>query len=180
MIYKPGIQEGPFVVTGIHDPDNVRPMQLQLKPPVWTADTIYKWFSKDRYDVVIPSDFVGLYHRVVNPGKSHATTEPNFAATIGGITEDFRAGKTEGLTWEALPYDFILAHDEDMSSITPTLTNGVTLDSSAISGGNIDFMIGDISPTAAARESLIFQVSFHIVTPARELDLSLEFNLGEW
>jgi len=180
MIYKPGIQEGPFVITGVHDPDSLRPMQLQMKPGVWTADTVYKWVSKDRYDVVIPTDFVGLYHRVVNPGKSHGTTEPNFSAVIDGITEDFRAGKTDGLTWEAKPYDFILAHDEDMTSITPSLTNGVTLASSAISGGNIDFTIGIISPTAAARESKVFEVAFHIVTAAREIDLSFEFNLGEW
>lgn len=180
MIYKPGLADGSFQVPGVHDPENVRPMRILLRPLTWQANTIYKWVAKDRFDVVIPTDFGGLYHQVSNPGKSNASTEPTFSAVIDGITEDFRAGKTEGLTWIAKPYDFLLAYDESVSDVEFAPSGGVTLASSSYSDNALDFTIAAIAVDAAARTAGIFSIKSHVTTPAREFDLTFEFNLGEW
>jgi hypothetical protein len=179
MIYQPGLKEGPYKVLGVHDPDNTRPMKIVFKPSTWTAATVYQRKSKDSYDVVVPATFTGLYHRVVNPGKSHATVEPAFSRTVAGITEDFEAGKTEGLTWEAMTYD-LMPLTEDITAKDITCTNGVTLITSAFSVRDIDYTIDKIGSTAAARTTKSFQIHIHVTTTLREFDITFEFKLGEW
>lgn len=179
MLYRLGLSDGPFVVDGVHDPDNIRPMRVRLKPDVWQADTVYGRTSKDSYDVVVPQVFMGLYYKVVNPGRSHETTEPPFARVVGEITEDFRTGFDTGLTWEAAAFD-LMSLDEDITDVVHTLSNGVTLSAESNTTSVFDFTIAAIAADAAARTAKTFQIQSRITTTVKRFDVRFEFNLGEW
>ena len=178
MIYPAGVK-GPYLVPGYHDPDSIRTMTLRLKPAAWEANTFYNRVDDD-YDIIIPSTFKGLAHRVVNPGVSHATTEPTFSRTLGGITEDFQAGQTEGLTFEAIPYAYMLPTVSLSTLSTPTATGGVTFVSSSSAASTITFTLAALGAAVTARTTLTFQATFHYVKSDGDADdITLEFKIGE-
>ena len=179
MIYQAGLKAGPYKIAGVHDPDNTRPMTLRFKPGTWAAGTVYERTSDQSYDVVFPSTYKGLMYIVVNPGKSHATTEPTWALTIDDITEDFEAGKTDGLTFQAKA-NTMLQPSENISSFTTTLTNDVTVSSETSTSSTISFTIDAIASDADARTARTFNLECHVVTTVREFDITLQFKLGDW
>jgi hypothetical protein len=174
MIYTLG-GKGPLKVDGYHDPDTIRPFVVTFQPQAWAAGTVY-----NKGAVVIPTTYKGLYYEAVNPGKSHATTEPTWELTVGDTTNDFEANKTEGLTWIARAYD-MLPIGESISTVTFTPNSGVTLASSSSNAYSASFTVAAIASDAAARTTLSFQVRLRCVTDtSRSFDLTLEFKLAEW
>lgn len=178
MIYALG-QKGPLKVDGYHDPDNIRPITLRLKPEVWEPNTVYMRGASSNYSVVVPSVFKGLVYRVLNPGISHATTEPDWQLTLGDVTEDFEAGETDGLTWENVPYN-MLPLEEDISAVTFTPSNGVTLASSSNTTHTAAMVIDAIAADADARTIGTFQIRVRVTTTTgRRVDITLEFKLAD-
>jgi len=168
-----------FKVDGYHDPDDIRPFVLDLKPSIWVAGTVYARIDDNDYDVVVPTTFKGVAYRAVNPGISNATTEPTWALTLDEITEDFEAGETAGLTWKTIPYKY-LPQDEDVSSVTVTCTNGVTLVTSSNTTSQVRFTIDTIASDADARTVGTFKVQSRVTTSTgRRFDISAEFKLAE-
>ena len=177
MIYSAG-SKGPFKVQGYHDPDSVRKFNIVLRPPEWSAGTVYGRTGDD-FDTVIPTTFKGLYYGVENPGISNATTEPTWAKTVGELTEDFESGQTEGLTWKAYQYTMMPA-GVTISSSTFTATQDVTLSSTSNTTTTLLFTIDAIGSTADARTTKKFQVSIHAtLSNGEEMDITLEFKIAE-
>ena len=178
MIY-PSDHVGILKIPGTHDPDSKRLMGIIFRPNTWAANTVYNWKDSGNYDVILPVNFEGFYHAVVNPGKSNQTTEPNWVKTKDGLTEDFRNGQTEGLTWKAIPYN-LMPLDETITLAAFTATNGVTVSLTSHTDTNCQFMIDAIGSTAAARTIGSFQVKAHITkSNGEEFDVTLLFKLGE-
>jgi hypothetical protein len=165
-------------VSGGHDPDNKRPFRITFKPPTWSAATVYNKTDAEAFDVVVPTTFKGLYYAVDNPGKSHATTEPNWELTVGDTTTDYEASETEGLTWTAKAYN-LLPLDEDVSDVTFSQTGGVTLVTDSFTTSSASFTIDAIDAEAAARTTNTFQVRARVTTSIRRFDVTLEFTLAE-
>jgi hypothetical protein len=165
-------------VSGGHDPDNKRPFRIAFKPPTWVAGTVYDKTDAEAFDVVVPTSFKGLYYAVDNPGKSHASTEPDWALVVGDTTTDYEAGETEGLTWTAKAYN-LLPLDEDVTDVTFTQTGGVTLVTDSFTTSSASFTIDAIDAEAAARTTNTFQVRARVTTPIRRFDVTLEFTLAE-
>jgi hypothetical protein len=174
MLYQLGSSKNIFKVDGYHDPDSVRPFTITLKPPAWSAATVYQ-----TGDIVVPTTYKGLAYECVNPGKSHAATEPDWALTLDEITNDFEAGETAGLTWKAIAYAY-LPRDEDASTAVVTCTADATVSDDTVSASAVNFTIDAIASDADARTDGKFRVKSHIVTSTgREFDVTLEFTLAE-
>lgn len=177
MLYQ-WARKGPFKVSGVHDPDSKRLIELMYRPDVWTAQTVYLRQDADNYDIVIPSEFKGFYYKVDNPGKS-GTTEPDFAVRTNELTEDFEAGKTDGLVWKAVPYN-LLPLSETLTSIAYTATNGVTVSSPTNTGTKAYFTIDKIPSNAVARVLNTFAITAHFVkSNGEEDDVTLQFKIAE-
>jgi hypothetical protein len=178
MLYNSN-QRGAFKISGFHDPDSSRIMGILLRPDTWAAGTVYEWRDADNYDVVMPTTYKGFYHKVSNPGKSNATTEPTWAKQPGDTTNDFEAGETDGLIWEAVPYN-LMPPGETISTATYVATNGVTVSATSNTDTACQFKIDAIGTSAAARTTGNFQVTTHITKSNGEiLDVTLEFKVHE-
>lgn len=88
-------------VPGFHDPDSIVKFDVVFRPPTWQPSTVYLGVGSSGSSVVMPTEYKGFYHRCTNPGKS-GSVEPDWARVLGGVTNDFEAGYTSGLTWVAV------------------------------------------------------------------------------
>ena len=177
MLY-PASMKGPLKV-GNHDPDCARIMGFILRPDIWSPATVYLKYDSDNYDVVIPSVYKGIYYKCVNPGKSHATTEPDWALTVGDTTDDFETGETEGLQWEAVAYT-LMPMNETVVTVAYTCSNGVTVSNASNTGTKCQFMINEIAADATARILGYFDVMADITKSNGEnINVTLRFKLAE-
>lgn len=178
MIYSAG-QKGPFKVSGYHDPDTIRTITVIFRPDTWGVGTVYQFIGSDNYSIVLPTVYTGYYHKAINTGKSNATTEPTWAVRAGEQTEDFEAGKTDGLVWEAVSYN-LLPIGIDVSSVTYAATNGVTVSGTSNTTTQCQFTIDVIGSTAAARTIKKFSITVHVtLSDGDTIDATFEFKVAE-
>jgi len=171
MIYS-AQQKGPYKVSGYHDPDSLKYFGIIFKPLAWAAATVYYKRSDDDYDVVIPTVFTGLYHKVINPGKSHATVEPTWATVEGDETTD-----ANGLVFKAVNYN-LMVPSENISSVTVTASDDIVITSVTNTTSSCQFMINPL--TAAAVTNGYFEVYIHYVkSNTEEDDITLRFRIHD-
>ncbi len=178
MIYNAN-QRGPFKMPGFHDPDSVDTTGVILRPDTWVAGAVYGWRSEDDYDIVLPTVFKGLYHKVANPGKANGTTEPTWAKRPGDTTFDFETGQSDGLEWEAVAYN-LMPIDETITQVDYSATNGVTISSPSSTDIACQAVIDVIPTDALARTELSFQVTAHItLSNGKIMDRTIEYLVAE-
>lgn len=156
-----------FRIPGFYDPNSKRLVGVIYRPSVWLPGTVYYVRSEDTYDVVIPTNFEGLYFKVIDPGKS-GVTEPEWPLNDGDIVED------GSVRWQAVHYDLLIPEINVVAS-TYTATNGVVMASSAFGPNNTQAMI--FSVPAGVED---FVVTNHTVkSNGEEDDVSMRFVVGE-
>jgi len=177
MLY-PAAQEGPFEIP-YHDPDTIREIGLLFRPELWEAGRVYMRTDASNYDAVLPTVFKGFYHRVANSGKSNATVEPIWAKRPNDLTEDFEAGETDGLVWEAIPYNLLLP-SESIANVEFTPFDGVTLLSTAFDTRSATFVLDAIPLNTLARTQGFFTVHIHAIkTNGKTFDATFKIILIE-
>ena len=177
MIYVTS-QKGPFKVSGYHDPDSIRPVIVILRPDTWQAATVYRYVDSENFDIVLPPTYKGYAQFCVNGGISGATA-PTFALEKDALTTEYESGLTTGLTWKAVPYNFMLA-TVNVSDITYSATNGVTLSNTSNTTARGLFTIDEISSTAAARSLKKFEVRLRILFDSGQRDdYTMQFKIAE-
>jgi hypothetical protein len=178
MLYNAN-QIGPYKIGSRHDPDSITQFAIVFRPGTWAAGTVYNFISSDDYDMVLPTTFKGYYHAAINSGKSHAATEPVWKLRPGEVTNDFEAGATDGLQWQAVAYN-LLPVAVDVASVTLTPTNGVTISGASNTTTRSLFTIDAIAADALARTKNSFQIKARVVLSTGESrDFTLEFKLSE-
>lgn len=179
MIYD-SRQKAVYQMPGYYDPDGRRKHVINFKPDVWQPNTVYSSKRDDDYSLVIPTVFRGFYYKAINPGRSHATTEPAFPLTVGETVNDFEAGKSDGLVWEARPYIFLPLDQDIVDLLSISATNDVTIASSSFTTSKVIFMPEVIPPTAAARKLKKFRVETVVeLTTGEFIPVSIDFKLSE-
>lgn len=157
----------PYKIPGIHDPDSIRTLSIVVRPPSRTDSTVYY-----EGDIVIPTDFTGVYYEVKNPGKS-ASAEPTMETEIDAETVD------GSVIWVTKRYNMLQA-GVNITSATCTPTDGVTVSSVTNTDTEVSFTIDEIPALAAARFKLSFEVCAHIVLSNGDaVDRTYVFRVGE-
>jgi len=165
MIYS-ATAKGPFKIPGFHDRDNKRLVGIIYRPDVWAANTVYYVRAVDDYDVVVPTNFKGLYFKAISPGLSGAV-EPIWPTTVGETV-------TDGVTWEAVAYN-LLPPTESIVTSNFTATDSVTLTNSSNTANTTQTMI-----SAVPAGVTVFSITNHIVkSNGEENDITLQFKVAE-
>jgi len=177
MLYSAS-QKGPFKVSTPYDPDSITTITVTFRPLTWQAATVYRYINSEEYDIVLPTTYKGYYYKCINGGKS-GSTEPTWALEGGETITDFESGATQGLTWQAVPYN-LLVPALDVDTVTFSQTNDVTLVSSSNTTTKATFTIDTIAADADARTLKSFQVRLRaILSNGESRDFTIQWKLAE-
>lgn len=172
MIYN-ALSKGPYKVEGVHDKDSRRLFGVIFKPYEYAANTVYRRYDANNFDIVVPTTFKGWYFKVNNPGKSHASVEPTWVNSLGAETTQTGTD----IVWEACYYN-LLPVDLTITAVTYTMTNEVTLTDTSFNDYNCQFFIEPLP--AAAITAGKFAINIHFtVSNGEEDDITLEFKVAE-
>ena len=163
-------QLGPYKWPGYHDPAAKRIIGIILRPPVWTANTVYGKRHDDDYDVFLPTEYKGFYFKVKNPGKSLAT-EMDYVNETG--EETTQVGTS--LIVEAVNFN-LLPVDQNVASITVTGTHGTTVSSIAFTDYSCQFMIDVLTAEAVAAKGFILTVTV-VLDNGEQFPVDIEFEV---
>jgi len=159
-------------VPGFHDKDSKRFIGVIMRPATWAAATVYYLRSDDDFDIVIPTVFTGVYHKVKSPGKSSGTEPTAWATVVGEETID----GTTGLIWEAVAYNLMIPA-ETLSSVSYTATDGITVTNTSNTTTSFQYMIPALPAAAIATGE--FTITAHYVkSNLEEDDIDLVFRVG--
>lgn len=157
---------------GFHDKDAKRFIGVIMRPDTWAAATVYYRRGDDDFDIVIPTVFTGMYHKVKSPGKSSGTEPTAWATVVGEETTD----GTSGLIWEAVAYN-LMPPAETLSSVSYTATDGIVVTNNTNTTTSFQFMIPALPAAAIATGE--FTITAHYVkSNLEEDDCDLVFKIG--
>lgn len=171
LLYS-AFQKGPFTWPGYHDPDQIRIIGIQLRPPAWEANTVYERRHADDPDYVMPTTYKGLCFRVKYPGKSGATDPFTGTYREGDEIEDGTC------VWEAVNFAYMPVSETVSSFAAPTATHSITISAYSNTATSLSFTIPAIS--AAAEAAGYFEVTGHAVKSNGEsVDFTIRFKVHE-
>jgi hypothetical protein len=160
----------PFKFPGYHDPNAKRIIGVILRPPTWTANTVYGKRNDDDYDVFLPTVYNGFYFKVKNPGKSLAT-EMTYVNETG--EETTQVGTS--LIVEAVDYN-LLPVGQNVSSVTVTGTHGTTISSVTFTDYSCQFMIDVLAAETVAAKEFVLTVTV-VLDNTEQFSVELEFEV---
>lgn len=177
MIY-PSTQKGPLKVSGYHDPDSIRPIEIGLRPETWQTATVYKYIDGETFDIVYPTTYKGYAYYCINTGKSGAT-EPTWNLGHLTVTTEYESGQESGLAWKAVS-DPYMPPTVGIGSVTFSATNGVTLSNTSYTTTLAFFTIDAIDSAAAARTLKSFDVLLRVeFDNGQSDDFTLRYKIAE-
>jgi hypothetical protein len=141
-----------------------------LRPPTWTANTVYGKRNDDDYDVFLPTVYNGFYFKVKNPGKSLAT-EMTYVNETG--EETTQVGTS--LIVEAVDYN-LLPVGQNVSSVTVTGTHGTTISSVTFTDYSCQFMIDVLAAETVAAKEFVLTVTV-VLDNTEQFSVELEFEV---